>query len=234
MINATQIAGIDSGDYVVINGGTCVVLPDESWVHGALSRTRLIESYPFNFWEVCYRKRGHIYVPHGFALDAKRLSLRVWLGPLRLEMKRPFSIPKGGGFDPVFDQRGRMITHRKRRKDGTPTLTQHSFQPARWNRCTGTAWDFRPKGCDERMREEIVVWLKKRSVEHLVDAFGVPDGFADIRAISIGVYGDENGNFDHGDLRPDTPARWRTGAPKPKSASWWPAQGTVRGIRAAA
>ena len=208
----------DAGDYKIINGGTCAVLPDESWVHGELSRTRLLERYPFTFWEVCYRKRGHIYVPQGAALAAKRVSLRVWLGPLREEMGIPFSIPKGGGFDPVWGLDGKKITHRKNKKNGAITLTQHSYQPDRWDRCTGTACDVRPKGCNERLREEITAWLKQRQVGdwelELVQA-----GFDGIRGISIGVYGDERGNFVHGDVRPGYPSRWRTGAPKRLLAS---------------
>jgi len=223
-------------DHEIIHNGCTGVLPDETWVHGILNRERLDERWPFTWWEVSYRTRGRIYVPQGMAFAARQQFLIAVLGPIREALGVSISIPKGGAFDPVTDGQGRKITHRSSLgKNDYPddpcrlSRSQHGFQPYR-RTCrrrsgygpeipgpTGTAWDFRPKHLDEKLREEIVVWLKKLEMPPFLVA-------AQVKGVSIGVYGPESGNFVHGDLRRGSPARWRSKAPKKLTitrAGWW-------------
>lgn len=216
------------GDYRLIHDGTCAVLHVSS-AEGRLRSLPLDDRYPFSLWEASYQAGRLVYVPQGAALGAKMLSLATWLGPLRLEMGIPFTVGNGMAFDPVWDpeKKGFKVTHRSATKtskaapkiilpDGSKvgwSISQHGYQPERG--AHGSAWDFRPAGCDEPMREEITAWLKKRG--KAMEPFQM-DGRT-IKDISIGVYGDNNGNFVHADLRPGAPGRWRSGAPKTSRSS---------------
>ena len=139
-----------------------------------------------------------------------------------------FDIPSGGGYDPVTNGQGKRVTHRVNLgKNEFPadsvrlSRSQHGYQPDRlvtsaskggrptyWP--TGTAWDFRPKGLDKKMRDEIVVWLWKAPFGHLESTEVRSAGLKD-RSVSYGLYGPEHGNFIHIDMRPGKRCVWKVG-----------------------
>ena len=214
----------DPGDYRMIHNGSCAVFPDENKVNRILTGQRVDDRWPIFYAELCsYRAKGNVYVAQGQALAAKMLTLVMWLGPLREESGVPFSFNNGMGYDPVWDPevKGYKVTHRgttKRSKQAPPivlpngekvhwSISQHGHQPERG--AFGSASDFKPKGFSELMREEIVVWLKKR---HLSWEFVPTTHGKTIKKVSIGAYK----TFVHGDVRPPGPAYWRDGGAKPK------------------
>ena len=186
----------------LLHHGTCMVVPNTSTNRDRLRSVSIIEEYPFSLYELSYvnplRDKYNIYVPQAGALDAKRRTIEVVLGPLRMATKRPFKILSGGGYDPVWkdEQRQLVVSHRP------STRSHHQYMP--WTQGTkagryasGTAIDFRPSNINER-RDSYVYRLKEMSGAVLKE-HGVH--------ISIGVYMPGRGNFIHVDLR--TGKKWR-------------------------
>ena len=67
----------------------------------------------FTWKEMVYRHKGTIYMPTAHAANIIQLNCVMILEPLRKYMgDKPITILPGGAYDPIYDKKGRWISHR--------------------------------------------------------------------------------------------------------------------------
>lgn len=197
---SSQLQGISGKSY---QEGRCFEMEITSVSERMLKDWQLDVRYPFSMWEVSYRNEktapGRVFVPRGDAIGAKLETLAWVVGPWRLRRSAVFRVPEGGGFDPVWDSAGRVVTHRKPKGKSKTFLSQHQYRPEVWQKhktaARGSAWDIRLGDLDQPVEDDIS-WLK---------SLRLPDG----RKVSIIVYYPDRGNFVHVDIRPGVVYRSR-------------------------
>lgn len=160
--------------------GLALELPRTEPVEDMLKAWQLDDRWPFTMSEIAYRKGDRVWIPQGVHLAAKLDCLVHVVGPWRLRRGVPFTVPDGGGYDPIEDVRTRRVTHRR------SNTSQHQG---------GSAWDIHPKG-DTQPNEDDIGWL---------EGLDLPFN----RKVSVGVYYPGRGNFIHVDVRAGRPWRSR-------------------------